>query len=108
MVTLNPAIQLGIDERVGSIEVGKDADLVVFDGHPLEIRSVVQHTFVDGQLYFDREADRERQALIDDLKDRMLDKAEDSEDSEEDESESKAPPEVRWSAEHSYSCWEVH
>ena len=35
MITLNPAIQLGIDNRVGSIEVGKDADLVLFSAHPL-------------------------------------------------------------------------
>ncbi|HEU4365793.1 MAG TPA: amidohydrolase family protein, partial [Candidatus Krumholzibacteria bacterium] len=53
LVTLNPARQLGIDHRVGSIEVGKDADLVLYDGHPLSTRSVVQKTFIDGDLYFD-------------------------------------------------------
>ncbi len=71
LVTLNPAIQLGIAERVGSIEVGKDADLVLYDGHPLAISSLVQKTFVDGDLYFDRAADRERQALVEALEERL-------------------------------------
>ena len=68
LVTLNPAIQLGIDEHVGSIEVGKDADLVLYDGPPLSVFSVVQKTLVDGNVYFDLEADRERQAAIDGVK----------------------------------------
>ena len=64
LVTLNPARQLQIDDRVGSIEVGKDADLAIFSAHPLSIYAVVEQTFIDGQLYFDREHDRElRQAL---------------------------------------------
>jgi hypothetical protein len=68
LVTLNPAKQLGVDDRVGSIEVGKDADLVLYDGPPLSVFSVVQKTFVDGKVYFDVEADRERQAAIDAVK----------------------------------------
>ena len=76
LVTLNPARQLGIDDRVGSIEVDKDADLVLYDGHPLSMFSVVQKTFVDGQLYFDREADRARQAAIDGIKDKLQPDAE--------------------------------
>jgi N-acetylglucosamine-6-phosphate deacetylase len=44
MVTLNPAQQLGVGDRVGSIDVGKDADLVLYDGDPLAIQSVVQMT----------------------------------------------------------------
>ena len=64
LVTLNPARQLGIDDRVGSIEVGKDADLAIFSAHPLSIYAVVEQTFIDGQLYFDREHDRSlREAL---------------------------------------------
>ncbi len=64
LVTLNPAIQLRVQDRVGSIEVGKDADLVVWKGHPLSMQGVVQKTYVDGKLYFDIELDRERQAAI--------------------------------------------
>jgi imidazolonepropionase-like amidohydrolase len=65
MVTLNPAKQLGIDDHTGSIDVGKDADLAVFDGDPLSMFSKVVQTYVDGKLYFDRSLDRERQAAID-------------------------------------------
>jgi imidazolonepropionase-like amidohydrolase len=54
LVTLNPAKQLGIDDRVGSIEPGKDADLAAYDKHPLSNYAKVQKVFIDGQLYFDR------------------------------------------------------
>jgi imidazolonepropionase-like amidohydrolase len=64
LVTINPAIQLGIQDRVGSIEVGKDADLVIFKGHPLTMESAVQQTYIDGKLYFDIQLDRQRQEAI--------------------------------------------
>lgn len=57
LITLNPALQLGIADRVGSIEVGKDADLAIFDHHPLSIYAVAQQTIVDGVVRFDRAAD---------------------------------------------------
>jgi imidazolonepropionase-like amidohydrolase len=57
MVTLNPAIQLGIDKRVGSIEVGKDADLAIYNHDPMSAYAVVQKTLIDGHVYFDREMD---------------------------------------------------
>jgi imidazolonepropionase-like amidohydrolase len=63
MITINPAKQLGIEDKVGSIEVGKQADLVIFEGHPLSSYAVPQMTFVDGVKYFDRKADREDQRL---------------------------------------------
>lgn len=58
LITLNPAIQLGIDHRVGSIEKGKDADLVIFNAHPLSIYAIPQLTIVDGIVYFDRNNDK--------------------------------------------------
>lgn len=64
LVTINPAKQLRIDDRVGSIEVGKDADLVIFKGHPLSTFSMVEKVLIDGQVYFDREADLARRADI--------------------------------------------
>src|SRR5580698_7403019 len=57
LITLNPAIQLGIDSRVGSIDVGKDADLAIFNRDPLSVYAVVQKTLIDGQVYFDRQRD---------------------------------------------------
>lgn len=57
MVTINPAKQLGVDNRVGSIETGKDADLVIYDKDPLSEFSKVQKVLIDGKKYFDRDQD---------------------------------------------------
>jgi imidazolonepropionase-like amidohydrolase len=57
LVTLNPAIQLGIDKRVGTIDTGKDADLVIYNHDPLSDYAVVQKTLIDGRVYFDRQRD---------------------------------------------------
>lgn len=57
MVTINPAKQLGIDNTVGSIEVGKSGDLVLFDQHPLSNYSKVLKVWIDGHEYFDRDKD---------------------------------------------------
>jgi len=54
MITLNPARILGIENRVGSIDVGKDADLAIFSGHPFAPASRVEMTLVDGRVFFDR------------------------------------------------------
>ncbi len=57
LVTLNPAKQLGVDDRVGSIEVGKDADLVIYDKDPLSEYAKAQKVLIDGHKYFDRDED---------------------------------------------------
>jgi imidazolonepropionase-like amidohydrolase len=54
MITLNPAKQLGVDELVGTIEVGKQADLAIFSAHPFAPETHVEMTLVDGRVYFDR------------------------------------------------------
>jgi imidazolonepropionase-like amidohydrolase len=54
MITLNPAWIIGVDDRVGSIDVGKDADLVIWDGYPLSTTGVPEKVLIDGDLYFDR------------------------------------------------------
>ncbi|HEX6791954.1 MAG TPA: amidohydrolase family protein, partial [Candidatus Krumholzibacteria bacterium] len=111
MVTLNPAKQLRIDKWVGSIEVGKDADLVLYDGDPLAIHSIVQKTFIDGDLYFDRASDEARQQTIVSLKDRLRGKGKAGEKKEAagmeraDAGESAPPPAVRW-ADERYTCRE--
>jgi imidazolonepropionase-like amidohydrolase len=64
MVTINPAKQLKIENRVGSIEVGKDADLVVWNHHPLSSLAIVERTYIDGIAYYDREKDLDRVASI--------------------------------------------
>jgi imidazolonepropionase-like amidohydrolase len=60
LVTINPAKQLRIDNRVGSIETGKDADVVVWSHHPLSSYAIVEKTYIDGLLYYDRFAEERR------------------------------------------------
>jgi imidazolonepropionase-like amidohydrolase len=74
LVTINPAMQLGIDDRVGSIEVGKDADLTIYDGDPLSDLSRVEQTYVDGKLYFDVQMDAERQQAMEQEKAELLER----------------------------------
>jgi len=64
MITLNPAKQLGIDKRTGSIEQGKDADIVVWTGHPFSPYSRPELTMVEGEVFFDRAADIEKRSLL--------------------------------------------
>ncbi|HXV86164.1 MAG TPA: amidohydrolase family protein, partial [Gemmatimonadales bacterium] len=74
LVTLNPAQQLGIADRVGSIEVGKDADLVIYTNHPLSVYSVVEQTLIDGQVYFDRQVDLARRKALEEEKKALMEK----------------------------------
>ena len=59
MVSLlfNAAKVIGIEDRLGSLEVGKDADIVVFDGHPFDYRTVAELVLVGGQVAYLRDAD---------------------------------------------------
>jgi urease alpha subunit len=59
MVTLNPAIMLHVDHKVGSIKVGKDADVVLWSDHPLSIYCKSLYTIVDGIVYYDRVKDEQ-------------------------------------------------
>jgi imidazolonepropionase-like amidohydrolase len=74
LVTLNPAIQLGIEKRVGSIDAGKDADLVIYNHDPLSAYAVVQKTLIDGRVYFDRERDLANRASLEKEKKALLEK----------------------------------
>jgi len=95
-VTLNAAIQIGVADRVGSLEAGKDADIVIWTDHPLSTKAVVSHTFVDGRECFSLEKDRahrtriaaERQRIIQKIlgaPDKPRDKAKPGPESTEDE-----------------------
>jgi hypothetical protein len=107
MVTINPAMQLGIDKRVGSIDVGKDADLVIYNHDPLSAYAVVQKTLIDGRVYFDRARDiaeradheKEKKALIEKEKRATEKKAEDKKSEDKKQNEKKpddkpTPPQV--------------
>ncbi len=56
LITLNPAIQLGVERIVGSLEVGKHGDLAVFNEHPLSAYARCDLTVIEGRVFFDREA----------------------------------------------------
>ena len=57
IITINGAKQLGIDKRVGSIEVGKDADVAIYNANPLSVYASVEQTIIDGEVYFDKQKD---------------------------------------------------
>ena len=68
LITINPAKQLGIENRVGSIETGKDGDFAIFKNHPLSIYGVPQYSIVDGIVRFDREKDPSDMRILPDPK----------------------------------------
>jgi len=73
-VTLNAAVNLGIDHLTGSLEPGKDADFVIWDGNPLSTFSRPDQTWIDGRLYFDRSQDKADQEKIDRMKKTLIQK----------------------------------
>ena len=72
MVTLNPAKMLRVDDRVGSLKPGKDADVVVWSDHPLSIYAKSLYTIVDGTVYFDRAKDELLRKLVDADRNRII------------------------------------
>lgn len=74
MATLNPAIMLHIADRTGSIKVGKDADVVLWNEHPLSIYAKSLYTIVDGTVYFDREKDAQMRQWLATERNRLIQK----------------------------------
>ncbi|HRF17155.1 MAG TPA: amidohydrolase family protein, partial [Chitinophagaceae bacterium] len=72
MVTLNPAIMLHVDDKVGSLKVSKDGDVVLWSDHPLSIYAKSLYTIVDGTVYFDRQKDEAMQKQVDDERLRLV------------------------------------
>jgi len=94
LVTLNPAIQLGIEKRVGSIDVGKDADLAIYNHDPLSAYAVVQKTLIDGRVYFDLEKEQAARPALEKEKKDLLEKAKKKQD-EEKKAGAKKPEEKK-------------
>jgi len=95
LITLNPAIQLGIDNRVGSIEVGKDADLAIFNRDPLSVYAVVQKTLIDGQVYFDRQRDIDGRPALEKEKQDLLAKEKKASEEKKAGEKAEAKPEKK-------------
>lgn len=74
MVTLNPAKLLHLDDRMGSIKKGKDADIVIWSDHPLSIYAKAEKTYVDGVCYFDIERDEQLREEIKKERNRLIQK----------------------------------
>ncbi|MDH3711791.1 MAG: amidohydrolase family protein, partial [Cyclobacteriaceae bacterium] len=72
MVTLNPAKLLQLDHRMGSIKVGKDADLVLWTHNPLSVYATVEQTMIDGAVYFDRIKDEQHQRIVASERNRLI------------------------------------
>ncbi|MEJ1223371.1 amidohydrolase family protein [Sediminicola sp. 1XM1-17] len=72
MVTINPAKLLHIDNRVGSIKEGKDADVVLWNDHPLSIYAKAEKTVIDGAVYFDLEKDKQLRQSIDQQRNTLI------------------------------------
>ncbi len=98
-VTINPARQLRIDARVGSLEEGKDADLVIWSGHPLSTYTVCEQTWIEGRKFFDRSEDAVMRADIQRKKAELVQKSLTSK-----KKGGGAPPPVRRPS--NYSCHE--
>ena len=109
-VTLNPAIQLGIDDRVGSLETGKDGDFVIWTDHPLSTFAAAEQTWIEGVKRFDKEehlekaeaAEAERNALIQ----KVLSQSPKPPDpkSEESASDTPDPPQIAHFHNHTMEC----
>ncbi len=95
LITLNPAIQLGIDSRVGSIDVGKDADLAIFNRDPLSVYAVVQKTLIDGQVYFDRQRDIDGRPGLEKEKQDLLAKEKKASEEKKADDKKEAKPEKK-------------
>ncbi|WP_272977655.1 amidohydrolase family protein, partial [Idiomarina baltica] len=74
MITINPAKQLKVDQYVGSIEKGKDADFVLWNHYPLSSYAQAQQTWINGRKFFDRELDKQRQAQVKQEKQALIQK----------------------------------
>ena len=71
-VTINPAKLLHIDDKVGSIKEGKDADVVLWSNHPMSIYAKVEKTIIDGKVFFDRVEDAKKRLAIKEEKSKLI------------------------------------
>lgn len=105
-VTLNPAKQLRIDNWVGSITVGKQADLVIWNRSPLSTLSVCMQTWIDGRKYFDREQEQIRQQQDEQLRLKLIQLAAAQPGDKEEEANDKDPS--LWWARYDEFCHHGH
>ncbi|WP_394200408.1 amidohydrolase family protein [Shewanella waksmanii] len=105
MVTINPAIQLGIDEYVGSVEKGKHADIVLWSDNPLSVYATVESTWVDGKQYFNKERDRQAQKAINTERAALIQKILNRDESAELGTPEVITQEPEWHCDTHYNAW---
>ncbi|MFT5705586.1 MAG: imidazolonepropionase-like amidohydrolase [Shewanella sp.] len=109
MITINPAIQLGIDKELGSITKGKQADIVLWDHSPLSVYAKVESTWIEGKRYFDRRVDKQMQQKVSEERAALIQKILISQSSEK-----PLPPgevideinEPEWHCDTQYDVWQ--
>jgi imidazolonepropionase-like amidohydrolase len=74
MVTLNPAKLLHVDDKLGSVKTGKDADLVLWNANPLSVYARPEFTMIEGTIYFDRQKDEDKQKTMNVERERLIQK----------------------------------
>lgn len=109
MITLYPAMQLEIDDYVGSLEEGKHADFVIWNNHPLSAYAQVQQTWIEGVKYFDRAVDLERRADIEAERQQLVQKVLGADDqARQGNQHAYREPQPTWHCDSEYDVWQAH
>lgn len=109
MITLYPAMQLEIDDYVGSLEEGKHADFVVWNNHPLSAYAQVQQTWIEGTKYFDRQADLEQRAAIEQERQLLIQKVLGAGDQARQGNQyAYREPQPTWHCDTEHDIWNLH
>ncbi len=103
-VTINPAKQLKVDNRVGSLEAGKDADFVVWSGHPLSTYSKCEQTWIEGRRFFDLEEDKLLRQQVEEQRAVLVQKALDAKPKGGGDTPKSEPKKGDFFDKHPYGC----
>jgi adenine deaminase len=108
MCTINPAKQLKVDDRVGSLKVGKDADFVIWTANPLSVYARVDQTWIDGKKYFDTETDKKLRDEVREEKSKLIQKLLDSGEGHDGPGDHKGykPPKRHWHCDDVEDVWQ--
>ncbi|QQX78990.1 amidohydrolase family protein [Shewanella sp. KX20019] len=106
MITINPAIQLGIDEKVGSLVEGKQADIVLWTDSPLSVYAKVESTWVEGRRYFSREQDKRAQIDVETERAALIQKILHSDDADKLGETSSEKMEPEWHCDTHFNAWQ--
>ncbi|KFZ36079.1 amidohydrolase [Shewanella mangrovi] len=108
MITINPAIQLGVDKVTGSVEAGKQADLVLWDHNPLSAYAKTKAVWIGGKRYFDRAVNEQRTQDIAAEKAALIQKVLSSDEQRKQGEKSTAKPEPIWHCDTEFHAWDSH